>query len=596
MAFARKSLADILLEKQFVTAAQLEEAKAAGGDLRKAVIDKGFAMEVDVYKCWAESEGLPFVDITKHKPESSALNVVPQNVVMRHKAIPVRKDGQTLYVAIADPRNVPAIDDIKVASRIPIIRALVAAPSDIEAAIKENFGTTTPTSGGAVAPSGPANNGNFGEILMLAKGLENERRGGKDDEIGVEGDDSDAAPIIKMVNAILSQAIEMGSSDIHMEPFRRSMRVRFRIDGVLREVMAIPKLIQNSVTARCKIMSDMNIAERRVPQDGRIGLQHNKKDYDMRVSCLPSMYGEKIVMRILDKSSTQIGLERLGFRPEVMMPLELLVEQPNGMFIVTGPTGSGKTTTLYSVLHKLNKIERNIITVEDPVEYELMGVTQVQINKKAGLGFGNALRSFLRQDPDIIMVGEMRDLETADIAIESALTGHLVLSTLHTNDAPSATMRLADMGVEPFLIAATLIGILAQRLGRTVCASCKETYQGTTRDLLPFNFGKPTVHDSMVEFGLGPNDLDQPVTLYRGRGCDVCGETGYKGRTGIHEMLTMNNEIADLIVRRAPLGDITDASARGGMKKMREDGLIKILRGITDIPEVRRVVFTAGEG
>ncbi|WP_395091008.1 GspE/PulE family protein [Armatimonas sp.] len=596
MAFARKSLADILLEKQFVTAAQLEEAKAAGGDLRKAVIDKGFAMEVDVYKCWAESEGLPFVDITKHKPESSALNVVPQNVVMRHKAIPVRKDGQTLYVAIADPRNVPAIDDIKVASRVPIVRALVAAPSDIEAAIKENFGTITPTSGGAVAPSGPANNGNFGEILMLAKGLENERRGGKDDEIGVEGDDSDAAPIIKMVNAILSQAIEMGSSDIHMEPFRRSMRVRFRIDGVLREVMAIPKLIQNSVTARCKIMSDMNIAERRVPQDGRIGLQHNKKDYDMRVSCLPSMYGEKIVMRILDKSSTQIGLERLGFRPEVMLPLEQLVEQPNGMFIVTGPTGSGKTTTLYSVLHKLNKIERNIITVEDPVEYELMGVTQVQINKKAGLGFGNALRSFLRQDPDIIMVGEMRDLETADIAIESALTGHLVLSTLHTNDAPSATMRLADMGVEPFLIAATLIGILAQRLGRTVCASCKETYQGTTRDLLPFNFGKPTVYDSMVEFDLGPTDLDQPVTLYRGRGCDVCGETGYKGRTGIHEMLTMNNEIADLIVRRAPLGDITDASARGGMKKMREDGLIKILRGITDIPEVRRVVFTAGEG
>jgi type IV pilus assembly protein PilB len=598
MSFARKSLADILLEKQFVTAAQLEEAKAAGGDLRKAVIDKGFAMEVDVYKCWAESEGLPFVDVTKHKPEPSALNVVPQNVVTRHKAIPVRKDGQTLYVAIADPRNVPAIDDIKIASRVPIVRALAGAPSDIEAAIKENYGAAiaAPTASSAVATTGQSQGG---VSAMALKGLIDEvvsTKGIKDDEIGPDGDDADAAPIIKMVNAILSNAIDMGASDIHMEPFRRSMRVRYRIDGVLREVMPIPKLIQNSVAARCKIMSDMNIAERRVPQDGRIGLKHNNKDYDMRVSCLPSMYGEKIVMRILDKSSTQIGLERLGFRPEVMVPLEELVEQPNGMFIVTGPTGSGKTTTLYSVLHKLNKIERNIITVEDPVEYELMGVTQVQINKKAGLNFGNALRCFLRQDPDIIMVGEMRDLETADIAVESALTGHLVLSTLHTNDAPSATMRLADMGVEPFLIAATLIAILAQRLGRTICSSCKESYQGTARDLIPFNFGKPSMFDSMAEFGLHKTDLDQAVTLYRGRGCDVCGDTGYKGRTGVHEMLVMNNEIADLIVRRAPLGDITDGASRNGMMKMREDGLIKILRGITDVAEVKRVVFTAGEG
>lgn len=599
MAFARKSLADILLEKGFASPAQLEEAKAAGGDLRKAVIDKGFAMEVDVWRAWAESENLQFVDITKHKPEPSAINVVPANIAQRHKVIPVRKDGQTLFVAMADPRNIPAIDDIKIASRVPIVRPLAACPSDIEAAIKENYGSVTATSGPATpAPAAP-NQGNFAEVLRLGKELELERRAGgsgKDDEIGDDDDASEKAPIIRMVNAILSNAIDMGASDIHMEPFRRNMRVRFRIDGVLREVMPIPKLIQNSVTARCKIMSDMNIAEKRVPQDGRIGLKHNNKDYDMRVSCLPSMYGEKIVMRILDKSSTQIGLERLGFRPEIMSPLEELVEQPNGMFIVTGPTGSGKTTTLYSVLHKLNRIERNIITVEDPVEYELMGVTQVQINKKAGLNFGNALRCFLRQDPDIIMVGEMRDLETADIAIESALTGHLVLSTLHTNDAPSATMRLADMGVEPFLIAATLIGILAQRLSRTICSSCKETYEGKASDLLAFNFGKPTVHEFMPEFKLDPTDLNQTVTLYRGRGCDICGDTGYKGRSGIHEMLVMNNEIADLIVRRAPLNDITEAASRGGMKKMREDGLIKILRGITDPQEILRVVFTAGEG
>lgn len=601
MAFARKSLADILLEKQFLTAAQLEEAKAAGGDIRKTIVDKGFAMEVDVYRAWAESEGLNFVDITKHKPEPSAINVVPANIAQRHKAIPVRKDGQTLFIAIADPRNVPAVDDIKIASRIPIVRALAACPSDIEAAIKDNYGALTPAPTGpatpAVSTGGPAQPGtNWLDMQKLVTSVVETKGGDKGDEAAEVDDGENAAPIIKMVNAILSNAIDMGASDIHMEPFRRNMRVRFRIDGVLREVMPIPKLIQNSVTARCKIMSDMNIAEKRIPQDGRIGLKHNNKDYDMRVSCLPSMYGEKIVMRILDKSSTQIGLERLGFRPEIMVPLEKLVEQPNGMFIVTGPTGSGKTTTLYSVLHKLNRIERNIITVEDPVEYELMGVTQVQINKKAGLNFANALRCFLRQDPDIIMVGEMRDLETADIAVESALTGHLVLSTLHTNDAPSATMRLADMGVEPFLIAATLIGILAQRLGRTICSSCKESYQSTATELLPFNFGKPTVHEFMPEFGLHNTDINQPVTLYRGRGCDVCGDSGYKGRTGVHEMMIMNNEIADLIVRRAALGDITEACSRGGMKKMREDGLIKILRGITSTEEVLRVVFTAGEG
>jgi type IV pilus assembly protein PilB len=602
MAMVRKGLGDILVEKQFVTQAQLDEAKALGGDLRRAVISKGFAMEVDVWKCWAEAEGFAFVDITKHKPEQSAVNIVPQHIVERHKIIPVRKDNQTLYIAMEDPRNVPAVDDVKAASRMPIVRPLAAAPSDIAIAIKENYvGQAAPPSsagGGAVqtTTSTGGSNNFLVEAMMLSKSLNADRMSAGEVEEGGDGDSGkDEAPIIRMVNAVLSSAIDMGASDIHIEPSRRSVRVRFRIDGVLREVMPIPKLLQNSVIARCKIMSDMNIAEKRVPQDGRIGLKHNNKDYDMRVSCLPSMYGEKIVMRILDKSSTQIGLGKLGFRPELQIPLEEVVEQPNGMFIVTGPTGSGKTTTLYSVLNKLNRVERNIITVEDPVEYELMGVTQVQINKKAGLNFGNALRCFLRQDPDIIMVGEMRDLETAEIAIESALTGHLVLSTLHTNDAPSATMRLADMGVEPFLIAATMIGILAQRLGRTVCKNCGEPVQAITRDLLPFNFGKPSVKEFMDEFDLKSDDLNQPVTLRKGRGCDVCSETGYKGRTGFHEMILMNNEIADLIVRRAPLTDLTDACTRNGMKRMREDGLIKILRGITTPEEVMRVVFTAGE-
>jgi type IV pilus assembly protein PilB len=400
----------------------------------------------------------------------------------------------------------------------------------------------------------------------------------RDDDGGEVPDD--AAPIIRMANAILSQAIESGASDIHIEPDRRNVRVRFRVDGVLHEVMPIPKHIQAPLISRYKIMSDMNIAERRVPQDGRIPIKHNNKDYDMRVSCLPSLYGEKIVMRILDKSSVLLGLNKLGLAPQIQADLEELVAQPNGMFLVTGPTGSGKTTTLYSVLHKLNSIEKNIITVEDPIEYQLSGVTQVGINKKAGLNFSNALRSFLRQDPDIIMVGEMRDLETAEIAIEAALTGHLVLSTLHTNDAPSATMRLADMGVEPFLIAATVIGVLAQRLGRRICSACKEPYTVKASEL--------------ARFGFPQDDPNQELTLFRGRGCDNCRGGGYKGRIGIHEMMKMNAEVAELVVRRAPLQDIKDAGRANGYREMKEDGLQKVLQGITTPEEVMRVVFTAG--
>jgi type IV pilus assembly protein PilB len=386
-----------------------------------------------------------------------------------------------------------------------------------------------------------------------------------------------------MANAVIVQAIEMGASDIHIEPDRRNTRVRYRIDGVLHETMTIPKHIQAPLISRYKIMSDMNIAERRVPQDGRIPVRTNGKDYDMRVSCLPSLYGEKIVMRILDKSSVLLGLNKLGFTPEVQAQMEDLVIQPNGMFLVTGPTGSGKTTTLYSVLHKINSIEKNIITVEDPIEYQLGGITQVGVNKKAGLNFSNALRSFLRQDPDIIMVGEMRDLETAEIAIEASLTGHLVLSTLHTNDACSATMRLADMGVEPFLISATVIGVLAQRLARKICMNCKEPYIVRAEDLRRFGYADAV------------KDPDAQVTLFKGRGCEICKNTGYKGRLGIYELMRMNTEIAELVVRRSPLGDIKDAAKANGMREMREDGLGKVLAGITTPEEVMRVVFTAGQ-
>jgi len=391
---------------------------------------------------------------------------------------------------------------------------------------------------------------------------------------------SEEAPIIRIAHAIVQEAIRQKASDIHIEPQQKGVRIRYRIDGVLNETMTVPKHIQNQLIARFKIMADMNIAERRVPQDGRIPIKADGKDYDLRVSCLPTFFGEKIVMRVLDKSSVLLGLNKLGFTPEIQTKLEELVSQPNGMVLTTGPTGSGKTTTLYSVLHRINSTEKNIITIEDPVEYQLAGVSQVQTNKKAGLTFATGLRSFLRQDPDIIMVGEMRDLETAQIAVEASLTGHLVLSTLHTNDAPSAVMRLADMGIESYLIAATVIGIMAQRLCRKICSNCKQPYQIPATEL--------------ARFGFEADDPNQMVTLYRGAGCDECRNQGYRGRLGLYELMVMNEEIAELVVRRAPVADIREAAKAGGMKELREDGLLKVLEGVTTPDEVMRVVFTAG--
>jgi type IV pilus assembly protein PilB len=581
----RKSVGEILLEKRFITADQLNQArdvqKTTPGDLGRIIVDLGYATERDVVESKAQAEGLQFIDLAKHKPEPSALNVVPAHVARKHNALPVKKDGTKLWVAMVDPRNVVAVDDIRMVSRCQVA-PLAAVPTDLEDAINAAYGksdSNAVTSAPSQALSPPAGGGQ--SLASIINEIGPGARGGEDDDVEENKAASEQAPIIRMANAVLVQAIESGASDIHIEPDSRNVRIRCRIDGVLHEIMKVPNHIKGPLISRYKIMSDMNIAERRVPQDGRIPLKHGGKDYDMRVSCLPSMFGEKIVMRILDKGSVLLGLNKLGFAPDVQAKVEELTVQPNGMFLVTGPTGSGKTTTLYSVLHKVNSIEKNIITVEDPVEYQLGGLTQVQINKKAGLNFSNALRSFLRQDPDIIMVGEMRDLETAEIAIEAALTGHLVLSTLHTNDACSATMRLADMGVEPFLIAATVVGVLAQRLARRICTNCKEPYTTSSEELM--------------KFGFNPDDLSADVTLYRGKGCDVCRGSGYKGRLGIYELMTMNNEIAELVVRRAPLADIKDAAKANGMKEMKEDGLAKILSGQTTPDEVRRVVFTAGQ-
>jgi type IV pilus assembly protein PilB len=587
-------MAQFLLQKQWLKQEQLDEAlkvqkQTNTTDLAKILVELGMVGEREVLEAKAQELGIPFVDLDRISIDSSAINVVPERLVKNYSCVPVRKEGTNLWLAMMNTNNIEAQDDIRMVSGCRVI-PVMAVPGAIEDAIKKYYSSTLPTNGdasGAVsAVEQPgvtvASGGNLNADIRSAIAGAQVARGREDEDVpDAEAEKmAEQAPIIKLANALIQQAVYDRASDIHVEPQQRSVRVRYRIDGVLMEAMTVPRNLMAPLISRFKIMSDMNIAERRVPQDGRIEIRHQGKDYDLRVSAIPTPFGEKIVMRILDKSSVMIGLQKLGFTDETQLQLEELVTQPNGMVLSTGPTGSGKTTTQYSVLNKLNSIGVNILTIEDPIEYQLNGIAQVQVNRKAGLSFATALRSFLRQDPDIIMVGEMRDLETAEIAIEASLTGHLVLSTLHTNDAPSATIRMVDMGVEPYLISATLIGVLAQRLARRLCPDCKESYDIKEIDLR--------------KYGMVVTDPDRMVTIQRKVGCDNCRQTGYRGRTGIYEMMVMNAEIAELVVRRAPLNDVKEAAKANGMKELREDGLYKVLLGLTDPEEVRRVVFTAG--
>lgn len=591
MAQPRLSWKEFLISKNLVTKEQLVEAEKVasqtGQKVEKSLVKLGFCGEREVIGAQAQEAGVGFVDLDRVPIESSAINVLPARIASTHNVIPVKKDGNSIYVAMSNVNNIDALDAVRISTGGLRVIPVMAVPGAIEDAIRKYY------SGAEAAPEqaapGPANSAANSPAAMSAAARQAIAEAGAgrtafDD--GAEGGDADAekmaeqAPIIRLANAVIQQAIADRASDIHVEPQGRAVRVRYRIDGVLMEAMTVPKNLQAPLISRLKIMSDMNIAERRVPQDGRIEVRHANKDYDMRVNAIPTPFGEKIVMRILDKSSVMLGLNKLMFSDENLLRIEELVSQPNGMFLCTGPTGSGKTTTQYSVLNKLNTVGVNIVTVEDPVEYQLPGIAQVQVNKKAGLSFATALRAFLRQDPDIIMVGEMRDLETAEIAIESSLTGHLVLSTLHTNDAPSATLRLVDMGVEPYLISATVIGVLAQRLARRIDPNNKEPYTVKAIDLR--------------RFGMEMSDPDEEVTLYRGIPAEENRMTGYRGRMGVHELMTMNAEIAELVVRRAPLGDIKMAAKANGMKELREDGLFKVLDGVTDPSEVMRVVFTAG--
>lgn len=585
MATVRRDIGELLLEAQVITPEQLSEArsaqKSAPGDIGQILMDLGHASAKQVMQARALQHRVPFIDLATQPIDPAVISLVPEATVRRHKVIPVRKNGDRLTVALSDTQNVVVLDDLRSVTRGLKIEPALALPDAIEEMINRHYkggdGATPDAGGGSQSAASEAST-----LAGVKDAIESYRsvEGDEEEDPEAAAQVAEQAPIIRVANTIIQQAIRVAASDIHIEPERRQVRIRYRVDGVLHEEMSIPKYIQAPLISRFKIMAEMNIAERRVPQDGHIPVRMDNKDYDLRVNALPTIYGEKIVCRILDKSNVLLGLTKLGFGAEVLARLEDVVIQPNGMLLTTGPTGSGKTTTQYSILHKINSVEKNIITVENPVEYQLPGISQVDVNMKAGLTFSSALRAFLRQDPDIIMVGEMRDLETSEIAVEASLTGHLVLSTLHTNDAPSAVIRMADMGIEPYLISATVIGVLAQRLGRKVCQNCKESYEikGTELRVL----------------GYQPKDKDEKLTLWRGRGCETCRYTGLKGRMGIFEFMTINDEIAELIVRRAPLADIREAARANGMKLLREDGLMKVLDGSTTPEEVKRVVFTAG--
>jgi type IV pilus assembly protein PilB len=560
-----ESLGQILLDEGVVTREQLEKAMQlqhrSGGHLGRILVEQGVVTEKQLAKGLSVQWGLDVIDLSTVEIDSDVVKVIPQHIAQRHKVLAISKTKRKLRLAIADPLNVVALDDVRLVTGLEI-EAVVAAEDEILAGISRFY----------------VGNESLEEAMRQAVNIDLEATETREEDISIEAlrTLTEEAPVVRLVNLIISQAISDGASDIHIEPHRRALHVRYRIDGVLHDVMTPPKAVQHAMVSRIKIMANVDIAERRLPQDGRIHVVIESKEYDLRVSTLPTAFGEKVVMRILDQSTAKTGLNKLGFTVAMLETWEEMASKPYGMILVSGPTGSGKTTTLYATLHKINSLEKNIMTVEDPVEYQLGRVNQVQVNPKAGLTFASGLRSFLRQDPDIIMVGEIRDRDTAEIAIQASLTGHLVLSTIHTNDAPSATTRLMDMGIEPFLITSSVTAVLAQRLARTICAHCKESYV-------------PPV-EALHRLGLQPESGEE-IVFYRGKGCDRCKGSGYKGRTGIFELLVMSEPIRELVLKGASANEIRVQGVSEGMKTLREDGILKVLEGATTVDELLRVVF-----
>lgn len=566
MTIGTSRLGEMLVKAGLITQDQLQKALAqqevSGGRIGANLVKLGFITEDEITSFLSRQYGVPSINLSHFEIDPQVIKLIPPEIAQKHLVIPINRTGSVLTVAMADPSNIFAIDDIKFMTGYKV-EPVVAAESAIRNTINKYYDTT-----GEV------------EKLIRAAGGEEVTALIEEEELDVTQlqQATEEAPVVKLVNLILSDAVKKGASDVHIEPYEKAFRVRYRIDGVLYEVMSPPLKLKDAITSRLKVMARLDIAERRLPQDGRIKLKVATKELDFRVSTLPTLFGEKVVLRILDKSNLTLDMARLGFDPQALKDFEQAILQPYGMVLVTGPTGSGKTTTLYSALNRLNKPETNIMTAEDPVEYNLPGINQVQVKPEIGLTFAAALRSFLRQDPDVIMVGEIRDYETAEIAIKAALTGHLVLSTLHTNDAPSTVSRLINMGVEPFLVAASTNLILAQRLVRKICSACKEEVHVPVQ--------------ALVGLGFGPEEA-KGLKVYKGKGCMTCSDTGYKGRVALYEVMVMKENVKDAVLEGASVSELRELARKNGMKTLREAGLQKIRERVSSIEEVMRVTLSA---
>jgi type IV pilus assembly protein PilB len=552
-----KQLGQILLEQGLISEEHLQRAldehRNTPKSLGRVLIDLGYIRERDLVRALAEQVGLEFVDMTEYRIDAAATGLLPEALCRRYRALPIGEQDGKLLVAMSDPANVYAIDDIRTITGRDV-RAVVATANDVEQSIQKFSGMSEQVEALASDAADALDSG-----------------GGVTVEAAVED-----APIDKLVQAIMTQAAADRASDVHIEPTETDVRVRFRVDGVLHEVMHSPKSIQAGLISRLKVMGDLNIAEKRIPQDGRVSLRINNRSLDLRLATLPTVHGEKIVIRILDKSNALLALSELGFLPQAFESYERSFRKPYGAILVTGPTGSGKSTTLYATLNIVNSVDRHIVTVEDPVEYRLPGVNQIQVNPKAGLTFVSALRSILCADPDIILIGEIRDRETAMIAVESALTGHLVLSSLHTNDAPSAITRLIEMQVETFLVGSAIDCVVAQRLARQLCQKCKQAYAPEESELIEAGYAESRIPDLGV--------------FFRPSGCQSCSNTGYRGRIGLYEVMPMTEEIERLTVDRASSETVKRVALEQGMYTLRDDGLHKAASGLTSIEEIARVV------
>ena len=572
MAGARKRLGELLVETGLLSEESLtrvlSEQRTVRKKLGEIIVNQGLATEDEIAQALSLQLGIPLVDLTNTPVEPQAVELIPEKVARKHLIMPISLDERDLHVAMADPLSFEAFEDVRFASGYTI-KTTIATRTGVLWAIDQHYhlGSSLSTIVKDITEE------------RLVEVVQDTRETDRKDSEDLRKK-SEAAPIIRMVNLFVAEAADQGASDIHVEPSKTTMLIRNRVDGVLRKSLELPKWVQGAVISRIKIMAKMDIAEKRLPQDGRIGVRVGSKTLDLRVSTMPAAYGEKVVIRILDQATAQISLEAMGMPEEDRLQLEGLIHRPQGILLVTGPTGSGKTTTLYSAIEKIKSVERNITTIEDPIEYDISGVNQVAVQEKIGLSFAVTLRAMLRQDPDVIMLGEMRDLDTTTIAMQAALTGHLVLSTIHTNSSAATVTRLRNLGVPSYLIASTLIAIVSQRLVRVICPKCRVKDEPSERDL--------------ARVGLAQTKKGE-ISFFRGEGCKACGETGYRGRTGIFEILPFHQQMRDLVVSKGSETDIRQLAVAKGMVTLGQAALAKVKAGVTTLSELYRVVETEEE-